>query len=204
MAKITAPPPAASPASPPPSPPASARSPLVALLAKNGVAKAAWYVLLDAAQDPLLPRRAQWAGLRVQSLYAGRLGAMLDDVAPHLAALDPFDGPFTHALLATWAKHLALPLQATVDFDELRRHFRKFLMVKDAAGKRYRFRYYDPRVLPPFLAASTAAEATEFFGPVKAFYLPGDDPDSAIGVRLSRGRATKRVISSRPAAEDSE
>jgi hypothetical protein len=167
---------------------------LVALLAQHGLKKTPWYALLDAAQDPMLPRRARWAGLPVQSLYAGRLGAMLDDVAPHQVALEPFDSPFTQALLASWPKTRTLFLQSKADFHALRKHFRKFLMVKDEAGKRYRFRYYDPRVLRPFLASSTVAETKEFFGPVEAFYLPDDKPDTALMVRLGAKGATAKAI----------
>jgi hypothetical protein len=129
----------------------------------------AWYAVLDAAQDAESPQRARDTGLRTQSLYAGELGARVDHVAPHLATFDP-QGAFADWLFEHWSGNHGILLQSQADCPELRRHFRNFLLVRDQAGRRYRFRFYDPRILRAFLPACTPAEAKEFFGPVTSFY----------------------------------
>lgn len=161
-----------------------------------------WYAVLDAAQNSSLPRRASDAGLRVESLYAARLGAMLDDVAPHLVSLD-LQSPFVDWLLERWDRNYGIFLQSTAPFDTLRKHFRKFLMVKDEAGKKYRFRFYDPRILRAFLPACTPDELKQFFGPIERLYTPTRDGRGVLvfspsdrGVRVVdlTGRMTAQAV----------
>jgi hypothetical protein len=151
-----------------------------------------WYVVIDAAQDAELPAQAVKMGLRTRSLYAGRLGALLDHVAPHLAALELSSAFATH-LLERWELPCGILLQSRAPFEELRKHLRQFLMVRDEGGTRYRFRFYDPRVLRAFLPACTADEAREFFGPVERLYCASRDGSSVLafslretGVRVTR------------------
>lgn len=54
-------------------------------------------------------------------------------------------------------------------------HFRRFLQVKGADGKRYLFRFYDPRVLRAFLASSPPKEVSKFYGPVSLFGVGSED-----------------------------
>ena len=62
-------------------------------------------------------------------------------------------------------------------FEEIRRHLRRFLRVKDERGRRLLFRYYDPIVLAAFLPTCTAAELAEVFGPIDAFLVETVGPD---------------------------
>ena len=159
---------------------------LYAALARAVESGSKLYALLDAAQDPMLPRRAADAGLPVESLYAGRLGGMLDDVAPHLVSLDP-RGEVTGALIERCSEHLGVILQTTASFEPLRKHLRKFLMVKDQAGKKYRFRFYDPRVLRAFLPVCSAEEVNRFFGPVQRFYTAARDGEGVLAFAAGCG-----------------
>jgi hypothetical protein len=54
---------------------------------------------------------------------------------------------------------------------EVRKHFRHFLMVKLADGRDAYFRFYDPRVLRAYLPSCNAAEAAQFFGPVRRYLV---------------------------------
>jgi hypothetical protein len=139
------------------------------LLAQHGVKGLPWYAVIDAAQDSTTPQRAREANLRVQSLYEGKLGARLDDVAPHLTTFEP-DGEFAGWLCDNWGGNHGIVFQSKATFEDLRKHFRRFLMVQDGTGKRFRFRFYDPRVLRAFLPVCTRGELAQFFGPVECFY----------------------------------
>jgi hypothetical protein len=147
----------------------SQESELSRALSKQGLAATPWYAIVDAAQGRTAPVRAARAGLQTRSLYEGRLGAKLRDVAPHLVALS-LDAAFARWLFDNWARNVGVILQSRADFAELRRHLRKFLLVKDDSGKKYRFRYYDPRVLRVFLPTCSSAEGKDFFGPVARYY----------------------------------
>ena len=133
-----------------------------------------WYAVIDAARDATAPQRATEAGLEVQSLYEGPLGQELAGVAPHLMSFD-LHNEFAEWLFDRWAGHHGILLQTKAPFEELRRHFRKFLLVKDEAEKKFRFRFYDPRVLRSFLPACSFDEAKEFFGPVQCYYAASRD-----------------------------
>jgi len=98
------------------------------------------YAVLDAARDPRLFERAVESRLERQSLYSGRLGALLDNVAPHLVSVDRASR-FLERLGACWQRHVGILIESTASFRELRKHVRKFLMVKDEAGRKYRFRF---------------------------------------------------------------
>lgn len=163
---------------------ADPESPIRAALTwQNVLIKAPWYAVVDAAQDRTLPRRASSSAARTASLFAGRLGRMLDDAAPHLATLD-LGGALAAELVDRWDENLAILLQSNASVEHLRKHLRCFLMIKDEAGKKYRFRYYDPRILRAFLPACTATEARSFFGPVKRYYAASRFGAAVLGYSL--------------------
>lgn len=147
----------------------SGKTDLRGALSACGAAATPWFAVVDAAQGESAPERAKEAGRRTQSLYAGDLGARLDHVAPHLVSFDPKDA-FADWFFAVWGGNHGILLQSKTSFEDLRKHFRKFLLVKNEAGKKFRFRFYDPRVLRSFLPNCTFHETTEFFGPVVRYY----------------------------------
>src|SRR5262245_18840995 len=101
-----------------------------------------WFAVMDAAQDSTFLFLTNVAAIRRQSLYAGALGALLDDVAPHLVEFRA-DSGFAAWFTERWERPCGILLRSAASFDELRKHLRQFLLVTDA-GKRYRFRFYDP------------------------------------------------------------
>jgi hypothetical protein len=65
---------------------------------------------------------------------------------------------------------------------------RHFLIVHTSDGKAYYFRYYDPRVLRPYLPTCTAGELTEFFGPIQTWIAEGEDPGALLRFNLADGK----------------
>lgn len=141
-------------------------------LLRSAVTGARWYLVLDAAQDDSAPTRAVQARLPTQSLYAGEFGAQLDHVAPYLVSFELRD-VFAEWFFSRWGGNLGIVLQSKAPFDEVRKHLRRYLLVKNESGKKYRFRFYDPRALRTFLPTCTATEVAEFFGPVVRYYAEG-------------------------------
>ncbi|MCG7851384.1 MAG: DUF4123 domain-containing protein, partial [Methanosarcinaceae archaeon] len=79
-----------------------------------------------------------------------------------------------------------------VDLRTVRRHFRRFLMVKDPEGKQIYFRYYDPRVLNVFLPTCNSEELSVVFGPVSSYIM--EDEDSSVlrfGIKDGKLRTEK-------------
>jgi hypothetical protein len=78
----------------------------------------------------------------------------------------------------------------------LRRHLREFLRVRDEAGKRLIFRYYDPRILRVYLPTCWPAELNTFFGPISAFITEGESSGEILEFRNERGALSSVVRAS--------
>lgn len=132
------------------------------------------YTILDAARNESIHPRVLSCPLPAACLYAGALAPELAAVAPYLIELRR-DSPFTQDLLKDgWGDSWGVYLLSTATLEELRRHFRRFLRVKDETGKTMIFRYYDPRVLRSYLPTCNAEELAFIFGPVAMFVIESD------------------------------
>src|SRR5713226_9129724 len=109
------------------------------------------YAILDGASIADLPGRLRAAKEDHCCLYRGELEPDLAEVAPYLVKLRR-DSPLTHFIFAKgWGKHWGIFAVTPVGLEALRRHFRRFLRVRDHGGQVLYFRYYDPRVLRVYL-----------------------------------------------------
>lgn len=152
------------------------------------------YAVLDAARSPAVLARIESSGEVFESLYAGRRREQLASVAPYLVQLAP-SGPLLATLAREgWGRSWGFVVAAPVPFAELRRHLRRFLTVETEEGEALSFRFYDPRVLRPFLASATDGERRAFFGPASAFFVE----DRAVDTLLCFERAGHAIAA--PAA----
>jgi hypothetical protein len=127
-------------------------------------------------------------------LYEGSQGDDLSEVAP--VVVGPVkDGKALDRLISgLWGKHCAVFLTSGPPLDDLRRHFRRFLKVKTEDGRVLLFRFYDPRVLRVFLPTCTPEEIFEFFGPVDAFFLEGEEPKTMVIFRKTDSGLEKEEV----------
>ncbi|MBO1317311.1 DUF4123 domain-containing protein [Acanthopleuribacter pedis] len=58
-------------------------------------------------------------------------------------------------------------LESNATMNEVHEHLKNFEHIADLEKRKYLFRYYDPRILSPFLLSSTAPEVRHFFGPAQ-------------------------------------
>ncbi|MBD0321429.1 MAG: DUF4123 domain-containing protein [Gemmatimonadetes bacterium] len=129
-------------------------------LADDGVL----FAVVDACDRGDVPPRAWERG--APSLYAGTEDAALWAIAPYLFAVD--------GDLLDWIgerRNDAWGVFAVADcgLDALATHLRGLLVVRSPEGERWRFRFYDPRVLPAFLESCDDETRRGFFGPASAF-----------------------------------
>ena len=148
---------------------------------------AAWYAIIDGAQDPRL------AGL-VQScrahtcLFKGRdLDPRLLTVAPWLVRIDPAE-----PLLPTWQQHghganWGLMLLSARPIEALRHHFRRFLQARLPDGMIVMFRFYDPRVFNTYMRAATLEERAPWFDGVAQYSVEGAGGTAMHHYRLMEG-----------------
>ncbi|MEP6900565.1 MAG: DUF4123 domain-containing protein [Actinomycetota bacterium] len=128
------------------------------------------YAILDGASVPDLPVKLYELNAPNVCLYRGELSPDLVYVAPYLVHLFP-GTPFTDWLLSEcWAKHWGIFAQSPLSITGMRRHFRTLLTVDDENGNPLLFRYYDPRVLLPFLMTCNRDELEIIFGDVRYYF----------------------------------
>ena len=153
-----------------------------ALFDVRSVARAkALYAILDACDAPAVPEKAESLGeSHAISLYKGTAQERYANIAPYLVAVD--DALLDWMLTTLWAEPWGIFVRSDAPLEDLRTHFRKFLLVSGPNGEEWYFRFYDPRVLTKYLPTCTEAELEEFFGPVTAYGVT--DPDA--GTRWTR------------------
>lgn len=135
------------------------------------------YGLLDAARDPAIAGLVKSSGSHV-CLFAGRITPELEGVAPHLVDLS-MGAPLVDAWRAHgWSENWGVTLRSAASIEELRRHFRQFLLAKLPDGTSAMFRFYDPRVLRVFLPTCNTDELRRWFAAVERFTMPGQDGGS--------------------------
>ena len=145
-------------------------------------ARASLYAVIDAAREPDGPSQAEQAGLPFRSLLAGELGGRLRDVAPYLVEFRT-RSQFARWWFGRWGKSAGVLLEAPVGLAELRTHLRTLLIVRHEDGRKYYFRFYDPRVLRVFLPSCTADEGKRFFGPITAIHCDGQGGEELLTFR---------------------
>lgn len=126
------------------------------------------YAVFDSAVcGPTVPKRMLELGAeRAISLYRDTPEQDYWEIAPYLACVD--------SSLLQWIAELSnrswgIFIAARCSLDMLRAHLRHFLRVQVPNGDTWHFRFYDPRVLRPFLPACTPDELRTFFGPVAGY-----------------------------------
>lgn len=142
--------------------------------------EAATYAILDAARMPGLPELLETSGLDHRCLFKGAAEGDLRDVAPWLVRLEEHH-PFTRHLFtpgdapwAMWDREPGIFLRSGAGLDDLRRHFRRFTKMRDAAGKWYYVRFWEPVYLLAYARALVAEKQVVFMGDVSAIIAVTD------------------------------
>jgi hypothetical protein len=125
------------------------------LVCKTGHPEGRLYALFDACGVPAIPEKIRDLKERAVSLYRGQAAEDYWAIAPYLVEVDDS--------LLEWITKTLVGVPWGI------------LVVSLPHGDEAYFRFYDPRVLPPFLEACNAKERAAFFGPVHSYLLPHDD-----------------------------
>ena len=154
------------------------------------------HIVLDGARDHRIEPLVRSSRADYDCLYSGELSPRLHAAAPWLVRLSR-TAPFTSDLIALgWGRSWGIfaMTREEIALGALRRHFRRFLKVRDEQGHTLLFRYYDPRVLRVYLPTCTRQEAELFFGPVERFVMEGPSPSDVLSFeRTATGVAVQQL-----------
>ena len=128
------------------------------------------YALLDGARIPRLWKMLRELKIEHAPLFRTSPKENIIHVTPFLVRTTPSGDMPVWMTLQPEVLAAAVFLVSRTPPDELRHHFRRFLLVRHADGRSVYLRFYDPRVLAPFLAVSNDLERRRFFGPVQKFF----------------------------------
>jgi hypothetical protein len=139
--------------------------------------KAPLYAIVDAARGERILELLHESVEECHSLYEGPQGMALAEVAPFLVSLPRKDSWLLESLVQEgWGDHWGVYFTSPLPVLQVRRHFRKFLMVEaEGVEGRLYFRYYDPRVLGAFLPTCPPESRKDFFGDVERFIFSGSN-----------------------------
>jgi hypothetical protein len=154
----------------------------------KGFRRDAW-MMVDAARD----RRIYGLVLecfhsRNTCLFSGTLAPEIQVVAPYLVRLDYDDQKTRRFIDAAWGNAWGVFLKCDTRLEALRRHLHSCLLARDERGKRFLFRYYDPRILKVYLPTCTAGELRAIFGPIETFSMEDGSADVIVDYSISEGR----------------
>ena len=172
----------------------------------EGGANRQLYAVLDGARNDRLYPTIQDNGIANRCLYTGheliymgRMPQVLASVAPYVVKLKTKGDPFARWLLRDgWRDNWGIFLVSKAPLDELLRHFRRYVMVRNEQGQSVYFRFYDPRVFRPYMPTCSPEEAEMIFGPVERFYVEGESDNTLQEFSLVKGSVVRRVMALGP------
>jgi hypothetical protein len=145
------------------------------------------YAVLDGASVPDLPQRIFDFKPWNICLYRGELSDEMIHVAPYLVLLEKGSEFSKWLLTECWGKHWGIFAQSPVSLSGMRKHFRSLLTVDDDLGNPMLFRFYDPRVLAPFLLTCAIDELNIIFGSVKYYFSESFDKAELVRMHVADG-----------------
>lgn len=148
------------------------------------------YAVLDACDAPQVPEKARELGEeRAVSLYRGSADEMYWAIAPYLFAVDA-------ALLdwiveTLWDEPFGIFAVADAGLEDMRRHFRRFLVVQAPDGEQWYFRFYDPRVLQVYTMSANQTELSDLLGQLVNLGVP--NPEMAVDLLALHSAGRLRI-----------
>lgn len=152
------------------------------------------FAIVDAARDRYALALLMQSQAQYQSLYEGPSGVTLSDVAPYLVQLPPESDLLRLLVKEGWGKSWGVYLKCAAEFQEVRRHLRHFLEVRQPDGEQMYFRFYDPRVLRTYLPGLQPDEARAFLGPIHCYLMEDKEPNTLLQfMNTGKGLATAGI-----------
>ncbi|PKR51856.1 DUF4123 domain-containing protein [Thalassospira marina] len=155
------------------------------------------FAIIDAAKLQSGFDEIEECGVPYRCLFKGKAAQDFRDVAPYLLEIDAAS-EMTRRLLTynpklpdnmttthLWHKEPGIYIRSRMCFDDVWRHFRKFVRIQDENGKWFYFRFWEPSVLDQLPEIFSPENGKKFFSRNLSFVLLTANP--------SAGRIIRRV-----------
>jgi len=131
-------------------------------------------------------------------LFSGRLSPELELTAPYLVRLEYGNAKTRRFLAQAAGRQWGVFMKCSQRLEDLRRHLRSLLVVRDQTGRELLFRYFDPRVLRVYLPTCTPDELRAVFGDIERFWIEADRSDVMLSAALDRDHLALESITLSP------
>jgi len=125
-------------------------------------------VMLDGAQIPNLHLMLRELNIQNLPLFRESPEENILHVTPYIARFSPSEIFLHWMTMNPTVLETALFCTSVQPLEQTHAHLRRFLLVKDDTGRQMYFRFWDPRVIEPFLKSGTPEERRWFCGPVRS------------------------------------
>ena len=126
-------------------------------------------LFLDAAHIPNLHIMLRELNIENLPLFRESPEENIIHVTPFLMRFSPSEILLHWMTMNPVVLETALICTSTAPLADTYSHVRRFLLVKDGTGRQVYFRFWDPRVIEPFLQTATPEERRWFCGPIRGF-----------------------------------
>ena len=154
------------------------------------------YAVLDGASIPDLLPKLHSGPRQFYSLLPGNLGKELAAAAPYVAELLPGADLTRWLINEGWGQHWGIYAFSPAGILDVRKHFRGLFEVQDTQGKKFFFRYFDPRVFRAYLPTCTPAELNTVFGSMDQYLMEDQDPAVLLRFRRKQGALLRQEVRS--------
>lgn len=150
------------------------------------------YAVLDAARDRRVLQLVRQHVEPHQSLYDGLQGETYEEMAPYLVGPFQKDSALLEQLLTEgFGRRWGIFCTSFEKFVEVRRHFRRFLMVElEKTNEKVYFRFYDPGVLRVFWPTCNAGQKRDIADGLEEIFV--EEKNFSVTAILRGDRAAGR------------
>jgi Domain of unknown function (DUF4123) len=160
----------------------------------RGPSRDVWMIVDCARDQNRIFRFLLACHLEQSCLYSGPIPPALEMAAPYLIQLEHDNQETRRLIELSWGNSWGVFLRSPTTMRNLRKHLRRFLIVRDSMGRRMVFRYYDPRILQTYLPTCTSEELRTVFGPIDLFWTEDSrDADQMLEFQSDGGRLIKET-----------
>lgn len=152
------------------------------------------FILFDAIQEEIINKAKLINSTHSSLLRSQNNDEEFAESTPYLFTFENVSDFENWIILNVWGHSIEIFIETLATFDELFKHFRRFLTIQDEQGKKMYFRFYDPHVLKIFLPTCDDKQIIEFFGPVESFIVEGDTKEEAIRFSHLNGTLKQEIV----------